>query len=367
MAKKTITLCLMLCMLFSVVPVKAHADYEIDKVLATTSTVPVALMDVSNITAATSTAGCDVVNYYWADSYGTMSGWFSTSNCRVVMRIEAWDGFYFTENVSVYLNNEPVDFTRDESGRFIDLTREYAPLVWAPTIIKHPGGETVEAGGWASFVATATYTNGCSWQFVSPEGKYYNGDELKAKFPAVSVEENGEGKMKIYSIPAEMDGWKVVCRFEGPGGSADSNGATIKVKPDPAAATPSPEPTPEPTPEPSTEPESTENAEEKHEHQFSKRYSGDVMKHWQRCECGETTEKEAHKLEWVTVTEASPKEAGLEKGTCSVCGYTQTREVAFAADETEDSFLNFGKFQPQKPLGRILHNTGLCGNTYRKT
>ncbi len=345
---KTMLLSFIICLVLAAVPVKAHADYEIDKVLATTSHVPVALMDVSNITAATSTPGCDVVSYYWADSYGTMSGWFSTGSCRVVMRIQAYDGYIFSENVAVYLNNEAAGFTRDPSGKYIDLTREYAPLVWAPTVIKHPGGESVEVGGWASFVATATYTDGCTWRFVSPDGKYFDGDELKAKFPTVSVNENGEGKVNIYGIPAEMDGWKAVCRFSGPGGTVDSSGAKITVK-NAAAPSPSPEPTPEPTsetaPEPSAEPEKAEETE--HVHKFSENYTGDLMNHWQRCACGEITQREQHKMEWAVVSEATSKEPGLEKGTCPVCGYSQSREIAASVKNDsadEDNFLNLGKF-----------------------
>lgn len=325
--KKFIVLCLVLCMGISVFPAKAHADSAIDKVLATTSHTPVALMDVSMITSNTSTPGCSVVSYRWVDSYGTMSGWFSTGNCTVEMRIQAQDGFYFSEGVVAYLNNEKVNLVRDPEGKFIDISREYAPLVWAPTVIKHPGGETIEAGGWASFVATATYTNGCKWQFVSPEGKYFSGDELSAKFSSVSVDEDGAGKMKIYGVPAEMDGWQVVCRFSGPGGTVDSNGAKIKVKPDPTAVTPSPEPTPEPTPEPVEEEEKEEKKEEKHEHSFSDKYSGDLMNHWQVCDCGETTDKKAHVMEWTVIKEASKKESGEEQGVCSVCGYKQTREI----------------------------------------
>ena len=45
------------------VPAAAHAASAIDKVLTPTSYTPVALMDVSFITAATSTPGCDLVGY----------------------------------------------------------------------------------------------------------------------------------------------------------------------------------------------------------------------------------------------------------------------------------------------------------------
>ena len=285
---KAIVLSFIMCLVLSALPAKAHADYSIDKLLLTTSHSPVALMDVSMITAATSTSGCYITSYGWFDSNGSISGKFSADTCRMNMRIEAYEGFYFPENVAVYLNNSSISFDRDPNGRYIDISRQFEPLLWAPTVIKHPGGETVEVGGWASFVASATYTSDCSWRFVSPDGKYFNGDELKAKFPTTSVGEDGTGKMNLYGIPAEMDGWKVVCRFEGPGGTVDTSGAVISVKAPPPVETPAPEVTPEVTaaPEAETEVETEEKKEVKeeekeHQHKFDK-YSGDLLNHWQR-------------------------------------------------------------------------------------
>lgn len=352
-------LSLMFCALCFAAPIEAQAEYEIDKVLTTISHEPVALMEVSKISASSSTPGCDVVSCRWVDSYGTMSGWFSTSACRVEIRVQAYDGYYFTENVAAYLNNQSVSVSRDPDGRYVDLSREYAPQVWAPTINKHPGGESVEVGGWASFVATAGYSDSCRWLFISPEGKYFDGDELKAKIPAVSVDENGEGKLKIYNIPAEMDGWGVICRFSGPGGTTDTKSAKITVKNIPA---PTPEPKPSVEPSPELKPETTaapdeksEAAEEKqedkpveggHVHRFSDSYTGDLMNHWQRCSCGEISKREQHDMQWLTISEANDKEPGLEKGTCSVCGYSQTREVTAKAksDSKAESKLELGKF-----------------------
>ena len=367
-----LVLSLVTCLAFFNSPVQAKADYEIDKVLTTISHEPVALMEVSNISASSSTPGCDVVSCRWVDSYGTMSGWFSTSVCRVEIRVQAYDGYYFSENIAAYLNNQSVSVSRDPDGRYVDLSREYAPQVWAPTVNKHPGSESVEIGDWTSFVATAGYSDSCRWLFTSPEGKYFNGDELKAKFPAVSVDESGEGKLKIYDIPAELDGWSVICRFNGPGGTTDTKSAKITVKNAPAP-TPSPEPTPESSPEatpelseepsPAVTPEGADEPNEKseakaekqeeqtveseHTHRFSDSYTGDLMNHWQRCSCGEITKREQHDMQWVTVSEANDKEPGLEKGTCSVCGYSQTRELVAKAktnSDTEGKSFDSGKF-----------------------
>ena len=104
-AKRWIVICLVFCMAFSAFPQKAHADYAIDKVLVTTSHSPVALMSVSFITASNSTAGCDIVAYNWLDANGVMTGQFSTAACTVQIRLQAQQGFYFSENVAAYLNH----------------------------------------------------------------------------------------------------------------------------------------------------------------------------------------------------------------------------------------------------------------------
>jgi hypothetical protein len=163
--KTALMLCLCFCLCFSVLAVQASADVQIDKVLTTTSTTPVALMDVSNISAATSTGGCYIAAYAWYDMNGSpLSGKFGTDSCRVEIRVDCYDGFYFSESAVAYLNNESAFISVDPSGRSVYISREYAPAVWQPTVVKHPGSETVEAGGWVSFVATATYTSSYSWK-----------------------------------------------------------------------------------------------------------------------------------------------------------------------------------------------------------
>ena len=243
-AKKWATFLLALCMLLSATclfPVKAAAETAIEKVLVTTSYTPVALMEVRFITAATSTEGCSVSSITWYDqNYQPETVAFGTDTYHLEIRLDAAEGYTFSEGILAYLNNAGVDVTRDESGAFIVIKRDYTPAIWAPTIIKHPGGETVTEGGWASFVATATYTSGYTWSVMDPSGRSLACADIASKFPGVTVEGDGSGKIIIYNIPLEMDGWKAVCAFSGPGGSVTSNGALITVKADPAKATPSP-------------------------------------------------------------------------------------------------------------------------------
>lgn len=333
--KRISAFCLCLWLSLSALSLEAHADVQIDKVLATTSITPVALMDVSNITAATSTSGCYIASYGWYDLNGNLlQGKFSTDSCRVELRIDTYDGFFFSESVAAYLNNEAAAVSVDPSGRSLKLTRDYSPAVWQPTVVKNPGSESVDVGGWASFVATATYVSKYEWKFVSPEGNRFSLDEAKAKFPGMTTSDNGTEKLNVYGIPAEMNGWKILCTFSGPGGSVDSSAAKINVK----VETVEPSPTPEPTPEPSAEPEKEEEKEPEHEHVFSDTWSKNELEHWKECECGELSSVENHKMLWTQVKEASRKEKGLEEGKCGVCGYTQTRETEYKANQKNAKF-----------------------------
>ncbi len=321
----------------------AHAEESIEKVLTTTSSTPVALTESGGISAACSTVGCDIVGYGWYDGNGQVTGKFSTAVVRVEMSLQAWDGFSFRPDVRVYLNNSSVTATVSADGKSLSFSREYAPMVWEPTVIKQPGAETVEAGGWCSFVSTANYAGGGRWHFLSPEGKYFSALEVTDKFSDLSIDDNGAGKVILYNIPAEMDGWRALCRFEGAGGfTKDSNAAKITVK---SAATPMPEPTPEPAPEPTPEP-TPEATEAPHEHSFTGRYSGDAMYHWQKCECGESGEKQEHRLSW------SPLDEKTEEGVCPVCGYRQTRQIQKdLAAEREKEVERLGKLET---LFRVL-------------
>lgn len=355
--KRIVTLLLTLCMLFGIsgLQAPAHAteveQFEgiaIEKVLTTISKTPVLLMPVVEIIANTSSDGCYVSSMSWTDSTGAAVGEsFQDSNANTVtLRVDAAQGYFFAENVAAYLNNNQCDVVRDPSGSFITITRSYVPDVWVPSIAKHPGAETVELGGWASFVATATYCNKYEWSLVSPDGKTtVKIADVPSKFPGVTTDPDGSTKMNIYNIPAEMDGWKIRCTFSGPGGSVVSNGAKISIKglPEP---TPTPTPTPEPTPEPTAEPEEDEDGpgggDTAHQHEYSAQYEYDGAYHWKQCDCGEITKKEAHDMQW-TETKAPTKRAdGEEQGRCTVCGYTDSRTLSYS-DSKNDGDMDGGK------------------------
>lgn len=334
--KRTALICLTLCMLLSIsclVPVRASAETSISKVLATTSYTPVALMEVQFISASTSTEGCYASSITWYDqNYVAVTDYFGTDTYHLEICIEAYEGYVFAEDMTAYLNNSGVDFQRDESGKSVVLYRDYTPAIWQPTVIKDPGAETVTEGGWASFVATATYCSDYSWSFMDPSGRSVSCAEVSSVHPSVSVDGDGSGKIIVRGIPIEMDGWKAVCTFSGPGGSVSSKGALITVNPDPAKATPTPAPTPSPTPTPDAveSPAPTDAAE--HEHEFSEAWSKDEKYHWHACECGETQDKASHDFQWTEVRAATAKEPGEDKGVCAVCGAETVREVSNSGD-----------------------------------
>ena len=51
-------------------------------------------------------------------------------------------------------------------------------------------------------------------------------------------------------------------------------------------------------------------------------------------------------MQWTVITEPTRKEGGQEKGVCSACGYSQTRDVPAlsASDEEDEGFLGLGIF-----------------------
>ena len=327
----SLLLCLGLC---GLIPIEASAEGEIGKVLTTLSNVPVAMDGVYNITAATSTEGCYLTGYGWYDSNSNPAdGVFEAGTYRVEITVAAAEGYYFADGVDVYLNNSRADYILHDSGS-LTLYRDYDAQLWAPTIIKHPTTEKVKEGELASFVAMASYTDTYEWTATSPDGKTScNCEDLPDLFPGVTIGGDGKEKMNIRNVPAAMDGWTVKCTFSGPGGSAVSNSASIKVM---AAETPAPTATPKPTlpPTPSAAPVATAAPDSvgTHSHEFSSTWSMDADSHWHQCACGEKAQEALHSMEWTVVTEATKKAEGTEEGVCSVCGYTETRSLAYEKD-----------------------------------
>ena len=168
----SVLLCLCLCAaLASLRPPQAAAESYVVKVLATTSYTPVALMDANEITAATSTNGIYLADYGWYESSSgnPVNGKFGVRPVSVLMTFATHDGYEFDNPVAVYLNNSPAAYELSEDRHYLTLTRTYEPMIWKPSVIKNPGDEYVSEGGLASFVASASYTEGFQWYAIDPE------------------------------------------------------------------------------------------------------------------------------------------------------------------------------------------------------
>jgi hypothetical protein len=342
----TALLSLFLCLsIFNLVPVTASAEGEISKVLTTISSTPVVMNGVYGITAATSTEGCYLTSYGWFNADGSPAGdTFESGNYRVEITVTPADGYYFTSDVSVYLNNSAVDYVWN--GNSITLYRDYTAQVWAPSVTKSPTDEKVKEGEMASFVAIATYTTEYEWTATSPDGKTtYNCNDLPDYFKCVTIGGDGKEKMNIRNVPAELDGWTVKCKFTGPGGSAVSNSATIKVT---STATPSPSPTASPkpsaSPSPSVSPTATATASAKPSADVTTSTSNsewfsDTESHWHEDSAGNKVDVAEHNMTWTVMQAATKKSEGLEKGTCSDCGYVTERVIEATGEDSDSGFM----------------------------
>lgn len=339
MKRKIIAALCLALMLCTLVPITASADNAIDKVLCTTSTIPVAQADSRDIYVATGTAGCYIESSTWRrvnDGY-IIYQLFGTENVEIEITLRANEGWYFSDAVAVYLNNSPASFFIGEGGKTLTLMRTYAPELWAPSIIKNPGSETVDEGGLASFVASATLTSEYKWFIINPAtGELYESYEIPSHFEGAEIGSNREGQFNIYNVPAALDGWHVYCVFSGPGGEVRSTEAKIKVNYETPPPTETPAPTPEPTPEASETPTETpvpaempESVEESHAHSFSELWRTDESLHWKECACGARMNEGTHILHWSEFREATRREPGLSIGECDICGYKAEKEVPY--------------------------------------
>ena len=354
-------LCLCLCAaLFGVHSPSAAAETLISKVLATLSYTPVALMDVGYITADTSTGGIYITDYGWYTDGVRLNSKFGTRAAEVSITFATHDGFIFDDRVDVYLNNALVHYDLSPDRHYLTLTRSYEPMIWAPSVIKNPGDEHVDEGGLASFVASASYTEGFQWYAYDPEN-----DVMTTIYEiphGIEIYSDGEqSRLNILSVPAWMDGWQVFCSFVGAlGAKSNSTRATLYVTPlnpaqgDPFGGVPEPVETPEPTPSPTpaptptpapvptATPEPAVTAEPVHVHEFSETWSFDRNRHWRECACGERIEQGAHTFVWEEREKATRSAPGQEHGVCSVCGFETDRSVEYTGQNEVLRFATVG-------------------------
>ncbi|MBQ9662539.1 MAG: hypothetical protein IJV40_05245, partial [Oscillospiraceae bacterium] len=113
-----------------------------------------------------------------------------------------------------------------------------AQTAGVPKVTKSPTDETVDAGGSCWFVAKYENAIWAVWHFVSPDGKTdLSYDQINTQFPKLEVTKGYASTTQLKNIPAEMNGWKVYCRFSNNTGSVDTGKATVTVRGTQTAAT----------------------------------------------------------------------------------------------------------------------------------
>ena len=282
----------------AVLPASASAENTaVGKILTTISATPVALTSPSQIVAATSTPGCRIISAGWYDANGmAVSGDFGPETYTLVMVIGVTDGYTILPDVACYLNNSAISCSVDPSGTSATLERDYTAAVWAPTVYKHPGNETVDEGGWASFV-------------VSPV------DRLKDSYSTIEYKGNNSPKLNLYHIPYALNGWKVVCDMigAGEGNTTRTNPAVLTVNPTVSRVAATPQPSAEVTPAPILEPVSATapvtsavtTPADAQEHLYADTWSFDARGHWRDSLDGSPATDEAlHSFSWTTTTSA---------------------------------------------------------------
>lgn len=110
---------------------------------------------------------------------------------------------------------------------------ETLPPATAPAAIvitKHPSSETVSVGARTWFIASGENETQITWEFFSPDGTMYSLQQAMSAHPGLILEVLPEDTLGLQQIPASFSGWSARARYDGPGGTAVTERATITVR-----------------------------------------------------------------------------------------------------------------------------------------
>ena len=116
------------------------------------------------------------------------------------------------------------------------VTETVAPPTTAPAapaaivITKHPTSETVSVGAGTWFIANAENETQITWEFFSPDGTMYSLQQTMSAHPGLILEVLPKDTLGLRQIPASFSGWSARARYDGPGGTATTQRATITVR-----------------------------------------------------------------------------------------------------------------------------------------
>ena len=153
---------------------------------------------------------------------------------NIPAELNGWKVYCRFSNDAGSANTAPALITVTGSGAAV-------PAANLPRITKNPTGETVAVNGKCQFVTRYENAKWAEWHFVSPDGtRDLTHVQAQEAFPTLKIQKGNTKDMTLDNIPAELNGWKVYCRFINDAGSADSEAAliTIKGQPTPTPAVP---------------------------------------------------------------------------------------------------------------------------------
>ena len=132
-------------------------------------------------------------------------------------------------------SGEAAENEQKESGAPVlpaeDSTLTTAAETGFPQVMVQPLPQEVDECGSAVFEAWAANTYRAEWIFISPDGRRkLSCDEADGEFRRMQIQDGTLGSLQLKNIPAEADGWKIVCRFFNDAGYTDTDQVLLTVK-----------------------------------------------------------------------------------------------------------------------------------------
>ena len=345
---------------------------EIHKVLCSLNYEPVVYMELVHVNVSSSSTDCSIAQVSWVNSSGAVeTNAFAKDTYRLMVTYTPNAGYRFAQDTVGYINNKSGDVSVSVAadGSSAVLSKSFTAAIWTPIHIKNPKSATVDAGGWTSFVTSSMYTETDEWLFAAPDGRIVTAKNITSTFSHLDVSGENTDRLVLQNIPVEMNGWKVFCRHWSVDhiNYSESQPATITVKGAPEATeAPTEAATEAETEETVTEAAEEASAEEATEEAAAEEpateaaptevptvalpWKQDSSAHWHEGADGEVSDKASHAFVWRETRAATADLAGEETGTCSFCGYTETRPLAYSESAGE---------QGGDPLRTVLY--GMLG------
>ena len=317
--KKSAALILSLLMLVSLVPLvplEAEAAASVETVEIKLSMPPVDCGEAKSMKVTISGKGCYLDSWEWKDIYGQkITDKFDNHDATIEVYLSASPGNNFSETTRVTIDGEPVGFSFGDDAEHIIVSKTYSPVIWKPSVSKHPAEEEVEVGKIISFVSYGSFVNESKWLITDPEGNTFDAETLPDKVPGVKVTATYD-KLNISPAKEELNGYKVKCEFKGPGGEIESRAAKIVI-----------------VDKVEEKEEEEVVVEEGHEHQFGEEIFSDAGYHWYECECGAKKNRDEHRYVWIQFRAADLENTGIIAAQCSVCNHVLQGEPQLSENE----------------------------------